>query len=34
VEDTPGFAEGILPRGADFDFAGLGFRRPAVGLAA
>jgi superfamily II DNA or RNA helicase len=34
VEGTPGFAEGVLPRGADFDFVGLGFTRPAVGLAA
>jgi superfamily II DNA or RNA helicase len=34
VEQTPGFAEGILKRGQDFDFVGLGFQRPAVGLAA
>jgi superfamily II DNA or RNA helicase len=34
VEDTPGFAEGVLKKGQDFDFVGLGFRRPAVGLAA
>jgi hypothetical protein len=35
VEQTPGFAEGILPRGKDFDFAGLGL--PAgrtIGMAA
>lgn len=31
VEQTPGFVEGILPRGKDFDFAGLGFR-PAAPL--
>lgn len=35
VEQTPGFREGILPRGKDFDFAALGFRRPMpVGIAA
>lgn len=28
VEQTPGFVEGILPKGADFDFVGLGFERP------
>jgi superfamily II DNA or RNA helicase len=32
VAETPGFAEGILAAGEDFDFNGLGFRRP--GLAA
>ena len=35
VEQTPGFREGILPRGKDFDFAGLGFQRPnPIGVAA
>jgi superfamily II DNA or RNA helicase len=35
VEQTPGFVEGILPRGKDFDFAGLGFRPVApMGIAA
>ncbi|HIV78913.1 MAG TPA: DEAD/DEAH box helicase [Candidatus Sphingomonas excrementigallinarum] len=35
VEQTAGFAEGILPRGKDFDFAALGFQRPMpVGMAA
>lgn len=29
VMGTPGFAERILPEGADFDFAGLGFRKAA-----
>lgn len=33
VEQTPGFAEGILARRGDFDFVGLGFRRP-LGIAA
>lgn len=28
VEQTPGFVEGILPKGRDFDFVGLGFDRP------
>lgn len=28
VEQTPGFREGVLPRGKDFDFAALGFQRP------
>jgi superfamily II DNA or RNA helicase len=28
VEQTPGFKEGILPAGKDFDLAGLGFRPP------
>jgi superfamily II DNA or RNA helicase len=30
VEATPGFVENILPRGADFDFEGLGFARKAA----
>jgi superfamily II DNA or RNA helicase len=35
VEQTPGFVEGIIPRGKDFDFAGLGFRPAApMGMAA
>lgn len=35
VEQTPGFVEGILKRGVDFDFAKLGFRRPMpAGMAA
>jgi superfamily II DNA or RNA helicase len=35
VEQTPGFVEGILPRGKDFDFAALGFRPIApMGIAA
>jgi len=28
VSQTPGFAEGIIPHGRDFDFVGLGFQRP------
>jgi superfamily II DNA or RNA helicase len=27
IEATPGFREGILPNGKDFDFVGLGFER-------
>lgn len=35
VEQTPGFVEGILKSGQDFDFVGLGFKRPMpVGMAA
>ncbi len=34
VDQTPGFAEGVLRRGEDFDFVRLGFKRPAMGIAA
>jgi superfamily II DNA or RNA helicase len=34
VEQTPGFVEGIMPRGKDFDFGSLGFRPAAMGIAA
>jgi len=30
VEQTQGFSRGILKKGEDFDFAGLGFQRPAL----